>query len=100
MMFSFGNYDGLVCYDNYYGFVLFGNYDGLVWFDNYHGLVSFGHIMIFQFDREKKLKDEGVGGLQGVLGQIKPSEFQVILIFVFMMMIILKHYHYDGAWPD
>jgi hypothetical protein len=28
------------------------------------------------FDREKKLKDEGVGGLQGVLGQIKPSEFQ------------------------
>ena len=54
--------------------------------------------MVFQFDREKKLKDEGIGGLQGVLGQIKPSEFQVI-IFIFpdmMRMIII----YISCWCD
>ena len=45
----------------------------------------------FQFDREKKLKDEGLGGLQGVLGQIKPSEFQVkIMIRLVIMMMMMR----------
>ena len=44
----------------------------------------------FQFDREKKLKDEGLGGLQGVLGQIKPSEFQVKIMIRLVIMMMMR----------
>ena len=57
-------------------------------------------IITYQFDREKKLKDEGVGGLQGVLGQIKPSEFQVKIIIIIMMRMMMVNGDDDDDSDD